>query len=103
MEVNYDKDEVKELTTLFRTEWQDLQKMANSLSMDINNTFMIAFLETEDCEQFGLLYDCTSKTLIDFSISETGIVNANNVTAVEIRAKYPQVSIIPELANYEHW
>ena len=47
------KSEVKELTELFRNNWTDIQQIAIENNLEINNTYLFSFIESENEEESG--------------------------------------------------
>ncbi|WP_027386027.1 hypothetical protein [Chryseobacterium gregarium] len=95
------KQEVKELTILLRTEWKDIQEIANSKNLDLNKTYLMGFVESKDDEESGILFNI-DKGLFFFEKDQNGVVITNK-TKSEIQIDFPQVVLLPEISDFDNW
>ena len=95
------KEEVKELTELLRTEWRDIQQIVSNQNLNINETYLLGFIESGDnCEQ-GLFYT-ENKKLIFFE-KQSDNLNLKLVTKKEIETEFPQVIVLDEIEDFANW
>jgi hypothetical protein len=91
------KEEVKELTELMRTEWQEIQEIVKNQHLYISKTFLLGFIESEDDTEIGLL--CTEqKNLLRFE-KRSNSLNVEIVTKENIKNEFLQVTVIDEIEN----
>ena len=95
------KQEVKELTILLRKEWEDIREIANTKSLDLNKTYLIGFVESEDDEEFGVLFNI-DKGLFYFEKDQNGVVITSK-TKSEIEIDFPQVVVLSDINNFDNW
>ena len=95
------KEEVKELTELLRTEWQDIQEIVISQNLDVNKTFLLGYVESEDETELGLFYT-EKKELIRFE-KKIDNLDLKIVTREDIKNEFPQVIVLDEIENFNKW
>jgi len=95
------KEEVKELTELLRTEWQDIQSIVKNLNLDVSKTCLLGFIESEDDTESGLFYT-EKKSLIRFERRLTDL-DVKIVTKESIENEFPQVIVLDEIESFGDW
>jgi hypothetical protein len=95
------KEEVKELTILLRTEWEDIKEIVNNQNLDFNKTYLLGFIESEDDTELGLLYT-EKKELIRFEKNSNDL-ELSFVTKENIKSEFPQVIVLDEIENFDKW
>jgi hypothetical protein len=95
------KEEVKELTVLLRTEWEDIQEILNNQNLDFNKTYLLGFIESEDDTELGLFYT-ENKKLIRFERNSNDL-KLTFVSKESIKNEFPQVIVLDEIENFAKW
>ena len=101
LNINLYKQEVKELTNLLLTEWEDIRNIALDEELNLDTTFLLGFVETEEDEEFGLFYN-KQKGLLKFE-KTINSVKVTLTTIKEIENDFPQVIVLTDIDNYNNW
>ena len=101
IDINLYKQEVKELTNLLLTEWEDIRNIALDEDLNLDKIFLLGFVETEEDEEFGLFYS-KQKGLLLFE-KNMNSVKVTPTTINEIENDFPQVIVLSDIDNYNNW
>jgi len=95
------KEEVKELTDLLRNEWPDIQKIATDNGLDISNTYLFSFIESEDDDELCLFYE-EGKGFFLYEKKDNEITFQSK-DKDSLEKEFPQVQTLDDLNNFENW
>ncbi|WP_262151742.1 hypothetical protein [Chryseobacterium foetidum] len=95
------KEEVKELTELFRNEWKDVQEIATENGLDPTNDFLLSFIEGED-ESETCLFFSKEKGLYLYERKNENIT-FKSFLKEEIEQEFPQVRTLDDINNFDNW
>lgn len=93
------KQEVKELTKLFRTEWSDVRSIAEQNNLSPSNTFLLSYIEDET--EIFLLFNLKKGLYLYEKIDNK--ISFEKVTIGTIEKDFPQVSVLKDLENFDSW
>ena len=95
------KSEVKELTELFRNDWTDIQQIAIENNLEINNTYLFSFIESENEEETCLFYTLGKGFFLYEKKDDSSFFNA--VEKNEIENEFPQVQTVVDIEQFDSW
>ncbi len=95
------KQEVKELTTLFRNDWTDIQQIAIENDLEINKTYLFSFIESENEDETCLFYTLGKGFFLYEKKNEDTFFNA--VEKNEIENEFPQARTVVDIAQFDSW
>ena len=93
------KQEVKELTELFRTQWSDVRSFAEQNNLSPTNTFLLSYIEDE--AEIFLLFNLEKGLYLYEKIDSK--VSFEKVTFSSVEKDFPQVSVLKDLENFDSW
>ena len=95
------KSEVKELTELFRNDWTDIQQIATENNLEIDNTYLFSFIESENEDETCIFYNLGKGFFLYEKKNVSSFFNA--VEKNEIEKEFPQVQTVVDIEQFDSW
>ncbi|MGK6342498.1 hypothetical protein ACMGDK_09680 [Chryseobacterium sp. DT-3] len=95
------KQEVKELTELFRTQWDDVRSVAEQNDLSPTTTFLLSFIEDEDENETCLFFNPEKGLYLAEKIESN--ISFKKVDISDVEKDFPQVEVLNDLENFDSW
>lgn len=91
------KLEIEELTELLNSDWLDLKKAIKKQGLLSEKTLLVGYVEDEDGNEIGLLFNQENKKMIKFSFNNNKLDTQTIDNIDEIKDEFPQILVAMQL------